>query len=59
MSSNPSGPKFTPPQPATLAFIVLVLILGALLLASNGIDPQAAVRASISPTPTVIITAPG
>jgi hypothetical protein len=36
-----------------------VLILGALLLASNGIDPQATVRASISPTPTAAVTAAG
>lgn len=37
-------------QPSALVFAVLVLVIGALLLASNSMDPKAGVRAQISPT---------
>lgn|GEM_PF-1116899 len=37
-------------RPATLTFIILLLALGTLLIASNGIDPLSTVRAVVSPT---------
>ncbi len=51
MSNNPPSDVVARIQPSTLVFVVLVLIVGALLLATTGIDPQATVRASLSATP--------
>lgn len=51
MSNNPPSPVVARIQQSTLVFIVLILIVGALLLLTTGIDPQATVRASLSATP--------
>lgn len=51
MSNNPSSRVFIRLQPSALIFFVLLLVLGALLLLSNGIDPNSTKRAQFSPTP--------
>lgn len=51
MSNNPSQRVVVRLQPAALVFIVLVLVIGAMLLASNNLDPNSVKRAAFSPTP--------
>lgn len=56
MSNTPSSPVvFRLPQ-STLVFVVLIFALGALILASSGIDRRASERAQVSPTPTITFT---
>ncbi len=51
MSNNPASPVVARIQPSALIFVVLILVVGALLLATNNLDPKASVRASLSATP--------
>jgi hypothetical protein len=51
VSNTPSSRELARIQPSALIFVVLVLILGALLLASGGIDPRASERARFTATP--------
>ncbi len=49
--SNNASPVIARIQQSTIVFIVLVFAVGALLLATTGLDPRTAVRASLSATP--------
>jgi hypothetical protein len=51
VSNNPSSRVVMRIQPAAVVFLVMVLMIGALLLASSNIDPRAMQRAQFSPTP--------
>ncbi len=51
MSNTPSSRVVMRIRPSALMFVVLVLIIGALLLASNSIDPRSAERAKFTDTP--------
>ncbi len=51
MSNNPSSRVVARIQPSALIFVMLVLVIGALLLASNNIDPNAGRRAQFTVTP--------
>lgn len=51
MSNNPSSRAVVRIQSSALIFVLLVLIIGALLLASNNIDPNAGKRAQFTVTP--------
>ncbi len=51
MSKPPKSRELARIQPSALVFVVLVLIVGALLLVSGGIDPKAGERAKFTDTP--------
>jgi hypothetical protein len=51
VSNNPSSRVVARIQPSALIFVTLVLVIGALLLASNNIDPNAGRRAQFTVTP--------
>ena len=57
MSNNPSSRVVARIQPSALIFVVLVLVIGALLLASNNIDPNAGKRAQFTATPVDVFAA--
>lgn len=50
MSTNQTF-KIPLPTPGIRVFVILVLVIGAALLLTSGIDPQSSIRASLSPTP--------
>src|SRR5215831_8177006 len=51
VSKTPTSPVVLRVQQSALIFVVLVLALGALLLASNSIDPKASERAGLQYVP--------
>lgn len=57
MSNNSSTSLLGTFPPSVKIFTVLVLLIGALLLATSGIDPNASVRAVSSATPSPTATA--
>src|SRR5204862_6382544 len=51
LSNTPPSPVGLSIQRSALLFVVLVLVLGALLLAANSIDPKASQRPGINYAP--------
>jgi len=58
VSNTPRSEVIRIPVPprSTQVFIILVLLIGAVLLATNGIGQGSVVRASLSATPTITLT---